>query len=708
MLQFEAAECGAASLSIVLAYYRRLVPLEELRTACGVSRDGSKAINIVRAARQYGLEAEGLSCDLDGLRDVDPPYIVFWNFNHFLVVEGLDRDTAYLNDPAYGPRRVPITEFSKSYTGIALTFTPGEKFRPGGQRPSLFASLAPHLKGSHTALLYVVLIGLALMLPAILNPTFQRVFVDEYLVQGLDHWIRPMLWLMLATALFAGTATWLQHYHLMRLQMKLAVSMSSRFFWHILRLPAEFFSQRFAGEIGSRVQLNDQVATLLSGKLATTLINLLTIGFYALLLFSDEWSLTIIGVVMASLNLLSLKYVSRQRVDGNHRLIQERGRLVATSMAGLQMIETVKASGMEDDYFARFAGQEAIMVNANQQLGAWSVLLDNVPTLLSALNGCAILCIGAYDVISGHMSVGTLVAFQVLMGYFIGPFAGLVNMGSAVQEAEGDLNRINDVLKAPLDVLAPAVTKTTASDFPHVRLDGYLDLQRVTFGYSRLDPPLIEDFSLSLSPGQRVALVGKSGSGKSTVASLVCGFYLPWTGAVVFDRLPRERIPRNVFLSSFSMVSQDIFLFEGTVMDNLTLWDRTVNKQAVVQAAMDADIHDEIVGRPGGFYSWVEEGGANFSGGQRQRIEIARALVLNPTLVVLDEATSALDPITEFHVQQNLRRRGCSCLLIAHRLSTIRDCDEIIMLDRGKVLERGTHETLVANQGPYYRLVSTA
>ncbi|MEW6368329.1 MAG: NHLP family bacteriocin export ABC transporter peptidase/permease/ATPase subunit [Acidobacteriota bacterium] len=707
MLQFEATECGAASLGIILGYYKKFLPLEELRVLCGVSRDGSRAINVVKAARQLGMTADGAKYELSELAELKPPYIVFWNFNHFLVVEGFGRGKVYLNDPAQGPRTVSLEEFDKGFTGVVIEMSPGPEFRPGGQRPRLWPALRARLRGCEGAMVYVVLTGMLLVVPGVLTPAFKQVFIDEYLVRELVQWVKPMLWIMLATTAVLGATTWLQQYYLIRFQTKLAVTTSSSFLWHILRLPLEFFSQRFAGEIGSRVALNDAVAGMLSGQLATTIVNLMVIFAYASLLLADEWVLTLIGVTMASLNLIALKVVSRKRVDGNRRLIQNRGRLTATTMSGLQLIETIKATAMEDDYFAKFAGQQAMLVNADQALSRWTRLLSHVPILLSSLNGCAILCLGAYDVISGRMSVGTMVAFQALMGLFISPFSDLVDMGSTVQETSGNINRLDDVLHSKLDRYAPDVlVAPRLSSFPRPLLDGRLELRKVTFGYSRLDEPLISEFDLTLTPGKRVALVGRSGSGKSTMANLVCGFFLPWSGEILFDGMSREEIPVEIFRRSVSIVSQDIFLFEGTVMENLTMWDPSIPEKNVVSAAMDACIHDVIVARPGGYYSHVEEAGANFSGGQRQRLELARSLVSSPSLVVLDEATSALDPITEYTIDTNLRRRGCACLLIAHRLSTIRDCNEIIVLSKGKVVERGTHEEMAARKGPYYELIS--
>ena len=707
VLQMEAVECGAAALAIVLGYYGKFVSLEELRGACGVSRDGTKAGNILKAARQYGLKAKGFSKRPEDLPSLRLPVVVFWNFNHFVVVEGFARGRVYLNDPGMGPRVVSQAEFEEGFTGVVLVFEPGPEFKRGGAKRGLWAPLRSRLQGSGVGLSYVVLASLALAIVGLIIPIFAKVFVDYILVANFRDWVFPLLAGMAITAVLRAALTWLQRYYLLRLSTKLSVVSSYQFFRHLLRLPMEFFTQRYGGEVGARMELNDRVAQLLSGELSVNLLNVLMIVLYVALMFYFDVLLTLVGLFIAALNFAALTYVSRWRKDINVRLLQERGKMMGASMAGLQAIESMKASGGESDFFSRWSGGLAKVIVSSQKMQVYSQGLGTVPAFLSTIAAVAILGVGAVRIMDGHMTIGTLVAFQALMLGFMGPVNQLVVLGSSLQEVEGELNRLDDVLRYPVDTDLE-VPETSAVLFEaSPKLSGQLELRDVTFGYSRLDPPLIKEFNLRLEPGARIALVGSTASGKSTVAKIISGLYRPWSGEILLDGLPRDQIPRRVIANSLAMVDQEFFFYEGTVREVLTMWDTTVPEEHIIQAAKDACIHEDIAARAGGYDSIVEEGGRNFSSGQRQRLEIARALVGNPGIVVLDEATSALDAVTEEQIDENLRRRGCTCVIVAHRLSTIRDCDEIIVLDRGTVAQRGTHETLQGVRGLYRELIST-
>jgi len=705
VLQMEAVECGAASLAMVLAYYGRFVSLESLRLETGVSRDGSKASNIIAAACKHGLIAKGYSTITDDLGEYRLPMIIFWNYYHFLVLEGVKKDKFFLNDPDKGPCVVSRDVFENSFTGVVLAFEPGPDFKSGGEKRDIIKSLRTRLQGYRVALLYVTLAGLLLVIPGLVIPMFIRIFVDDILVHQMVGWFKPLIFAMGITAVISAGLTWLQKYVLVRFNTKLSLSSSSKFMRHLFRLPVEFFSQRMPGEISNRALLNDKVAALLSGDIATTAISLLMMGFYATLMFRYDVVLTFAGIAFAAVNVMALKAVSRRRIVTNQSLQQEKGKLMGISMGGIQIMETLKAGSTESDFFSMWSGQQAKVMTIEQKMAVPTQMLNILPPFLAQLSTIAILCLGGIRVMDGHLSMGMLVAYQSLMLSFMMPVTMLVGLGLKIQEITSDMDRLDDVLRYKQDkryTFAPGDGDTGVS-----KLKGQVELKHITFGYSRLENPLIEDFNLKISPGARVALVGGSGSGKSTIAKLIAGLYEPWQGEILFDGKPREATNPDALCSSVAMVDQDIFMFEGKIHDNLAMWDSTLPEDILKLAAKDACIHDDISARPGGYAGMIQGDGDNFSGGQRQRMEIARALSVNPTLLILDEATSALDPATEKRIDDNLRQRGCACIIIAHRLSTIRDCDEIIVLHKGRVVQRGTHDDLMRQDGAYADLIKT-
>ncbi len=710
VLQMEGVECGAAALSIILGHYGKSVPLEKLRIACGVSRDGLKATNILKAAREYGLEAKGYAKSIEKLMQLEMPAIIFWNFNHFLVIEGFSKNKVYLSDPAQGRYHVSHQEFDDAYTGVVLTFKPGENFEKGNEKKGLLNSLASRVAHSKMSVTYIILVSLFLVIPGLVIPSFTKIFIDKYLVNGITEFIMPLLLVMSGILLINSALVYLQQYYLLRLETKLALTTSSKFLWHVFHLPIAFFTQRYSGEIGNRVSLNDKVAKLLSGDLANSALNVIVVVFYALLMFSYDVLLTVIGIAMATLNIVALRFVSRARKDANRNFMNENGKLLGTTTSGISMIETLKASGRENDFFTTWTGYLAKVMNTQQELGWLTTRLNAIPPLLMSLTTTIILGVGAMRVMDGQMTLGMLVAFLYLMNNFMGPVNQLVKVGSLLQETEGDMGRIDDVLNyekaSEFEEESTSPKNMIHEDNLH-KLTGHFEMQNVSFGYNTTMPALIKDFSLKLKPGSRVALVGGSGSGKSTIARLASGLYDPWEGNIFFDKKLRKDIPRPIMTESIAVIDQDVLMFKGSIQENIAFWDSKIPEKHIIQSARDAAIHDVVAARANAYDSEVMERGANFSGGQQQRLEIARALALNPSILFMDEATSALDPQSEKIVMDNIKKRGCTCLIVAHRLSTIMDCDEIIVMEFGKIAERGTHQELMKNNGSYAQLIDS-
>jgi NHLM bacteriocin system ABC transporter peptidase/ATP-binding protein len=585
---------------------------------------------------------------------------------------------------------------------------PGPEFRRGGSPPRFFDRVGARLRSSRAAIAFVALCGVALILPGFALPVFSRVFIDDYMIRGLDGWVKPLILGLFLTALIRTALTWLQRYYLVRFHVRISIAETSRFMWHLLRLPIEFFGQRYVGDLASRVSLNEQLASIISHQFASVIVDAIAVVLFGALLFFYDVTLTLIGVASLAVSLVVLRLVARYMTDANRRLETETGKLMGMTIWGLAGVETLKANGADDYYFNKLAGQQAKIIDSEQQIARASMYLSILPVLVGGIANALILIFGGLRIMDGAMSIGSFVAFQTLMASFSAPVSRLTSLGLAIQKFMGSVTRIDDVLEYRVDRQFAAPAIVPGGNGAGAAVEGALDIDNLTFGYSRLRPPLLKNFSLHIRPGQRIAVVGRSGCGKSTLAKLITGQYEPWEGSILFDGKPRSEFPREVLSMFVGYVDQNIFLFEGSVRDNLTLWDATVPDWQITQAAKDAAIHDEIASRPGGYHGTVAEGGANFSGGQRQRLEIARCLVNDPSVLVLDEATSALDSATEAIIDANIRRRGCTSIIIAHRLSTIRDCDEIVVLNDGEVSERGTHEDLYAVAGGDYRLMQNA
>lgn len=705
IMQMEALECGAASLAMILAYYEKWIPLEQVRVDCGVSRDGSNARNILRAARSYGLDARGYRYEPEDLRENGKfPCIIHWNFNHFVVLDGFKGDKALLNDPARGTCAVSMKEFDESFTGICLMFEPTEAFEPEGKPQSMLAYAAKRMKGAGTAIAFVVLTTIISSLISVINPVFSRIFLDRLLTHENPEWFLPFIAALALMGVVQLIVAWIQAVYSLRIRGKMDLVGSSEFMWKVLRMPMEFFSQRMAGDIQGRQGSNASIASSLVDTFAPLVLDTIMMVFYLVVMMRYSLLMTAIGLLSVFSSLVLSGIISKKRINITRIQMRDSGKLAGTTVAGIEMIETIKASGAENGFFEKWAGYQASVNTQQVKFQKLNQMLGLLPMLVSSLCSTAVLIIGVLLTMQGEFTVGMIMAFQGFLASFTAPAQSLISAGQTLQELRTEMERVEDVMKYPTDVSYDG--SADDADAEYDKLSGRVELKNVTFGYSRLADPLIENFSMTLKTGSRVALVGSSGCGKSTLSKLISGLYKPWSGEILFDGKPISEIDRSVFTGSLAVVDQDIILFEDTIANNIKMWDSSIEDFEMIMAARDAQIHEDIMQRDGGYQYKILEGGKDFSGGQRQRMEIARVLAQDPTIIILDEATSALDARTEYEVVRSIKDRGITCIVVAHRLSTIRDCDEIIVLDHGAVVERGTHDELMALGGVYTQLVS--
>ena len=706
VMQMEALECGAASLAMVLAYYGKWVPLEQVRLDCGVSRDGSNARNVLLAARSYGLEAQGYRCEVETLRsDMTYPCIIHWNFNHFVVLDGFKGKTAYINDPARGEVRVPMEEFDRSFTGVCLQFSPGPDFKPGGRRKSTIAFARKRLRGAGAAVAFVTLTTVIGYLFGLINPIFSRFFMDRLLTGENRELLMPFLALLAVTGAAQVVIAWAQAIYSRKIDGKMAVVGSSTFMWKVLRMPMEFFSQRLSGDILQRQGTNASIASVLVNTFAPLVLNTAMMFVYLVFMLRFSVMLTMVGIATIVINLAVSRLISAKRINISRVQMRDSGKLAAATVSGIQMVETIKSSGAENGYFQKWAGYQASVNAANVRFSRLNQYYGMIPELVSSLADSAVLVLGVWLAMQGKFTLGKIFLFQGFMNSFMAPATSLISAGQTVMEMRTQMERVEDVMEYPTDVNYSDEPLSDSGDYS--KLSGKIELKNVTFGYSRLGEPLIRDFSMSMEPGSRVAFVGTSGCGKSTLSKLISGLYQPWSGEILFDGKPIGDIDRSVFTGSVAVVDQEIVLFEDTIANNIKMWDESIEDFEMILAARDAQIYDDIMARDGGFYGSLIEGGKDLSGGQRQRLEIARVLAQDPSVIIMDEATSALYAKTEYELVKAVKDRGITCIVIAHRLSTIRDCDEIIVLDKGQVVERGTHDELYAKGGFYSELIAS-
>lgn len=706
VMQMEALECGAASLAMILAYYGKWIPLEQVRADCGVSRDGSNAKNVLKAARSYGLVAKGYRYEPEDLKENGKfPCIIHWNFNHFVVLDGFKGNKAYLNDPAKGSYSVQMEAFDKAFTGICLMFEPSESFEPGGEPKSVLDFAKKRLKGAGMAVAFVVLTTVITSLLGIINPAFSRIFLDRLLTGKNPEWFLPFIFALAGFGIVQLVVGWIQAVYSLKINGKLSALGSTGYMWKVLRMPMEFFSQRMAGDIQQRQAMNASIAQTIVQTFAPLALNTAMMFFYFIVMIRYSVVLALVGIASILINILVSRIVSKKRVNVTRVQMRDSGKLAGATVAGIEMIETIKASGAENGYFEKWAGYQASVNTQQVRFQKINQYLGMIPSFVSSLANTAVLILGVYFTINGEFTVGAIMAFQGFLTSFTAPAKTLISAMQTLQEMQTQMERVEDVMEYPADVNYDQ--DEISEDADYHKLSGNVELKNITFGYSRLGEPLISDFNLSLKTGSRVAFVGASGCGKSTLSKLISGLYQPWSGEILFDGKPMGEIDRSVFTGSLAVVDQDIILFEDTIANNIRMWDSSIEDFEVIMAARDAQIHEDIMQREGGYNYRITEGGKDFSGGQRQRMEIARVLAQDPTIIILDEATSALDAKTEYEVVKSIKDRGITCIVVAHRLSTIRDCDEIIVLDNGIVVERGTHEELYAKGGVYTQLVTS-
>lgn len=704
VMQMESVECGAACLAMVCAYWGKWVPLDELRRMCGVGRDGAKAGNIARAAQRLGMEVHAYRFEPERLREKATfPCIVHWNAYHFVVVRGFKRGRVLINDPARGAYTCDWEEFDRSFTGVCICMQPGEAFEPGGARPSVRRFILENLRDAKGALAFVAFTTLLSAFVGLMNPAFSQVFVTRLLVERNENWLAPFMAVLVGVCVIQVATAVLSAVYLLKVQGKLDVSAASRFMWKALHLPVDFFSQRSVGDVSGRMSTTTRVSKELVSLVAPLVINMGMLAVYLVILVCYSPMLASVGLAATLVNVACAIMVARQRTEISRVQARDWANLSAASLAGIQTIETIKASGAENGFFRQWAVYQAQANTQTVRSQNLSVSLGVVPQVASAVSNALVLVLGLLLVMQGEFTVGMVLAFQGYLAQFAAPAQQLVESLQALSEMRVDIERIEDVLTAQDDPALAAQGESVPK--PASLSQGRLEMRDVSFGYNALEAPLIKGLNLVVEPGRSVALVGGSGSGKSTIASLADGLVQPWEGQILLDGVDTRHVPRDAFTYAVSMVCQEPTIFAGTVADNIAMWDPAVSDAQIMRAARDAALHDEVLAMPGGYRHMLAEGGANLSGGQRQRVEIARALVRDPRILILDEATSALDAQTEERVMHAVRARGITLLIVAHRLSTVRDCDEIVVLDHGEVVERGRHDELMAAGGAYAALV---
>ncbi|MFC9286620.1 peptidase domain-containing ABC transporter, partial [Streptomyces sp. NPDC057052] len=699
--QMSEVECGIACLTMMLNFYGCRTSLSELRTRCGVGRDGLSALEIVRIARDHGMRVRTVSLPRNDLRFVALPAIVHWEFTHFVVAERWSRKHVDVVDPARGRCRLTQDEFDAGFTGVVILLEPGAAFdrrtaaAPGATFRGYVFQFLRQAPGTALQLLGV---SLLLILLGLVLPVLTAVVIDQVLPFGMRD-VMPVLGIGIVAVFVAQTvATLLREWLLVYLRARIDVSMMLGFVEHLLELPYKYFQQRSTGDLLARAASNAMLRELLSNQLLSAVMDSGLVMFYLLLLFwqSPPFGALTLGVGLLGATVLMLSNGTIGRLSG--RELAAFGKSQGYLGEAIVGIGTLKAAGAEAQAFDRwsnlFFDHLNISLRHNYVSGTVASILGSLPFF----GQLGLLWVGATQVLDGSISVGTMVALLSLAAAFFAPLTSLVDSAQQFQLVSANLDRIRDVTEAEPE-------QPSSAPRPAPRLSGHLRMDGVGFRYSRTGPQVLSDINLTARPGERIAIVGHSGSGKSTLGELLLGLYVPTQGDIFYDGVSLRDVKWQELRRQFGVVLQDSALFSGTILSNITLSNPSIKRERVVAAAELAAIHDDIMAMPMQYDTFVSEGGSALSGGQRQRLAIARAIAHRPAIIMLDEATSHLDVETERRVAENLRTLGCTQIIVAHRLSTIRDADTILVLDRGTIVERGSHHELLRRGGPYARLV---